>query len=328
MLEAYAQKGNLEDAENLLCTIPDTDEVTWSIMLMAYSDHGKLNEALTVFDRTPHYDVVLLTTLVSAYARHGHVRESEILFDSMPGWTLISWNAMLAAYLHNREFDLVDWTFSSMPVRDAASWSALVAAVAARGQFERAECLLETMPERGIAAWNTVLAMNSINRRGSQAADIFARMKLEENYGMNEVTLNCVLLGCTHAGDLASGRRYFRSAALDHEIPATKQHYCCLIDLLSRAGYLIDAEELLTTMPFVPEAQDWLCLLGACRSHREIGVGSRAAQEVLGFSMAMLKAGPYILLSNMYALGERLGLPSKLFLLPSSQEYRSRALNI
>ena len=35
------------------------------------------------------------------------------------------------------------------------------------------------------------------------------------------------------------------------------QHYTCYLDLLSRSGYLSEAEELITTMPYEPDEASW-----------------------------------------------------------------------
>ncbi|EFJ08227.1 hypothetical protein SELMODRAFT_49196, partial [Selaginella moellendorffii] len=77
-----------------------------------------------------------------------------------------------------------------------------------------------------------------------------------------------------------------------------KEHYCCMVSLLGRAGHLAHAEELLHSMPFVPEALDWTCLLSACHAHRDAELGAKAAKLVIG--MDPHHGAAYVLLTNTH----------------------------
>ena len=60
-----------------------------------------------------------------------------------------------------------------------------------------------------------------------------------------------------------------------------QEHYGCMVDLLGRAGRISEAEELIRTMPFKPDARVWGPLLSACKMHSEIGVVAVFAAEKL-----------------------------------------------
>ena len=48
-------------------------------------------------------------------------------------------------------------------------------------------------------------------------------------------------------------------------------HYACIVDLLGHAGYLEEALNFVK-MPKKPESIVWMCLLGACRSHKNVRI--------------------------------------------------------
>jgi hypothetical protein len=72
-----------------------------------------------------------------------------------------------------------------------------------------------------------------------------------------------------------------------------------MVDLLGRAGYLEEAEELITNMPIKPDDVIWKALLGACKLHKNVEIGRRAAEVLM--KLAPHDSGAYVALSNLYA---------------------------
>ncbi|KAK8934895.1 Pentatricopeptide repeat-containing protein [Platanthera zijinensis] len=77
------------------------------------------------------------------------------------------------------------------------------------------------------------------------------------------------------------------------------EHYGCLVDMLGRAGFLEEAEELVKGMPMRPDDVIFKSLLAACRIHGRTEIGLRAAKQLLELDPS---AGDCcVLLSNFYA---------------------------
>jgi pentatricopeptide repeat protein len=72
---------------------------------------------------------------------------------------------------------------------------------------------------------------------------------------------------------------------------------------LSGALHLEEAEKFIQNMPFEPDAIGWDALLGACRSHSNIELGSRVAEQL--FKLEPSNAAPYVVLANMYVSSGR-----------------------
>lgn len=114
-----------------------------------------------------------------------------------------------------------------------------------------------------------------------------------------------MLSACSHTGLVDRGTEYFYSMNQEYGITANSKHYTCMIDLLGRAGRLDDAQNLMKSMPFEPDAATWGALLGASRIHGNTELGEKAAQMI--FQMEPDNAGMYVLLSNLYAASGRWG---------------------
>ncbi|KAL0343198.1 UNVERIFIED_CONTAM: Pentatricopeptide repeat-containing protein [Sesamum angustifolium] len=72
-----------------------------------------------------------------------------------------------------------------------------------------------------------------------------------------------------------------------------------MVDLLGRAGQLIEAKNLILSMPIPPDSVVWGSLLAACKVHRDIDLGNFVAEKLIEIDPE--NSGPYVLLSNMYA---------------------------
>ncbi|KAK1284924.1 Pentatricopeptide repeat-containing protein [Acorus calamus] len=72
-----------------------------------------------------------------------------------------------------------------------------------------------------------------------------------------------------------------------------------MVDLLSRAGRLHEARELIERMPIEPNSVVWGTLLGGCRVHKNVEM----AEEAIGRLMELdpMNDGYYVVLSNVYA---------------------------
>lgn len=126
-----------------------------------------------------------------------------------------------------------------------------------------------------------------------------------EQTGMkpDDITFICILSACSHAGLVDEGRKYFNGLNRNHCIRPRMEHYICMVDLLRRAGYLDEAQELINNMPFEPDASVWGALLGGCRIHCNIELAEYVAKHHL--KLEYNNIGCYVLLSNIYAAAGR-----------------------
>ncbi|XP_057859252.1 pentatricopeptide repeat-containing protein At2g29760, chloroplastic [Cryptomeria japonica] len=203
------------------------------------------------------------------------------LFDTMPERDVVSWTAMIAGYTQNGSAGKALETFKKMQLAgvkpDSAAFASIFTACAKLGVLE------------------VGYAQNGLCR---DALNVFELMKHSGTYP-DIVSFACVPCACSHAGLVDEGCTYFNHMSNPYCIMPTIGHYVCIVDLLARAGYLEDTLNFIIKMPVKPVVVVWMCFLGACRSHMNIGLGVFTATSL--FDLDPNNAATYVLLSNIYA---------------------------
>ncbi|XP_059068822.1 pentatricopeptide repeat-containing protein At4g30700 [Cryptomeria japonica] len=193
-------------------------------------------------------------------------------------------------YMYVKCGSLVDArkVFDHMKERDSVSWNTIIAAYRRHGFPHEAVTMFHRMQETGYAQ----------NGFCKDALKIFELMKHSGTHP-DVISFACVLFACSHGGLVNEGCIYFNHLSNPYCITPTIGHFVCMVDLLSRAGYLEDTLRFIIKMPVKPVVVVWVCFLGACRSHMNIGLGVFTA--MLLFDLDPKNTATYVLLSNMYA---------------------------
>lgn len=77
------------------------------------------------------------------------------------------------------------------------------------------------------------------------------------------------------------------------------EHYGCIVDLLGRAGLVIEAHEFVLRMPIRPNLVIWRTLLGACVNFGYVEVAEQVKERIVEMD-EQGHDGDYVLLSNVY----------------------------
>eukprot|EP01018_Ginkgo_biloba_P007725 Gb_41234 [translate_table: standard] len=341
MISGYVQNGRVDEAFKLFQKMPNPDVISWNTMIEGYTQNGQVDEALKLFQEMPKRDMVSWTVMITGYTQNGHVHEALKLFQEIPERDVASWTAMIAGYARNGQGMEALMLFQQMQltgvkpesktfasVLPACSYlaaleqgmeihkeilrsgfqsdvfvvNALIDMYAKCGSIHKACCLFDKMQERNAASWTAMIAAYAMHGCGKEALKLFEQM---QHSGMkpNHVTFICVLSACCHAGLVHEGWQYFHCMSQNFHMTPAMEHYVCMVDLLGRAGYFDEAQDIINKMPMKPSATLWRCLLGACRIHNNIDLGECVAECL--FKLDPKNAAPYVLLSNIYAASGR-----------------------
>ncbi|EFJ21510.1 hypothetical protein SELMODRAFT_106797 [Selaginella moellendorffii] len=154
--------------------------------------------------------------------------------------------------------------------------------------------MFDALPERNGVSWNAMLAAYAQTGHHSvEAIYLFHSMQVE-GHTASEVAFTTLLSIWSQSGQVETGRLFFSRMICDFSISPGREHYCTTIDALGRAGHLGQAEELLKSMPVLPESIDFGSFLSSCKLHRDFGRGAQVAK-----SIDPSKSAPYILLSDI-----------------------------
>ncbi|XP_059076479.1 pentatricopeptide repeat-containing protein At5g59600 [Cryptomeria japonica] len=290
-----------------------SDVVIVNTLIDMYAKCGSVHKARELFDKMPQRSVISWNSMIAGYAQNGVLDKALRLFDEMPEKNVVSWNAMIAGCVQNGDVDLALRFFKEMPRPDVISWNAMVAGYARDGLVEKALETFKQIRLVGLKPNSSTFAiiLPACAKRGALEQGIDIHQGIIECGFMSDVVVVSALVDMyakcgsiqkareLHAGLVDQGCKYFNDMTATYCITPMIDHYVCLVDLLGRAGYLEEGLNIIIKMPIKPMVVVWICLLGACRSHKSVELGVFAAN--LLFELDPINAATYVPLSNIYA---------------------------
>lgn len=109
---------------------------------------------------------------------------------------------------------------------------------------------------------------------------LFEQMK-EDKVSPDELTFRSLLSACSHSGFVQVGLSVFRFMKEKYHIVPSDEHYCCVVDLLSRAGHLEEAYELVKCVSSSGKASVLHALLAPCRVHGNTNLSETIGRRLL-----------------------------------------------
>lgn len=282
-------------------------------------------------------DVSMTNSLISMYSKCKKVDRAADIFSKLQGKTLVSWNAMILGYAQNgrvnealnyfckmRSKNIKPDSFTMVSVIPAlaelsvirhAKWihalvirscfeknvfvmTALIDMYAKCGAVDTARILFDMMNERHVTTWNVMIDGYGTHGLGKAAVELFNKM-LEGPTKPNDITFLCAISACSHSGLVEEGIHYFTSMKKDYGIEPVMDHYGAMVDLLGRAGRLNEAWDFIQKMPIEPGITVFGAMLGACKIHKNVELGEKAANRL--FELDPDEGGYHVLLANIYA---------------------------
>ncbi|OIS99212.1 PREDICTED: pentatricopeptide repeat-containing protein At3g16610-like [Nicotiana attenuata] len=277
--DMYAKCGCLNLAQNVF-DVSLRDEVSYNILIIGYSQTSYCSKSL-----------ILFSEMVTTGMKHGTVSFVGVL-SACATISAIKQGKEIHAFAVRRLFH--EHLFVSNSLLDLYTKC---------GQIDLSQKIFDRIEDRDVASWNTMILGYGMLGDLRTAIDMFEAMR-EDGVEHDSVSYIAVLSACSHGGLVDRGKKYFNDM-LAHNIEPSQMHYACMVDLLGRSGLMDEAINLITGLPFKPDGNIWAALLGACKLHGNVDLGSWAAEHLL--ELQPEHPGYYALLSNMYAEAGRWG---------------------
>ncbi|PKU76425.1 Putative pentatricopeptide repeat-containing protein [Dendrobium catenatum] len=304
-----------------------------------YSKAGLVYEAWLAFQevKEKNLNVFVGSALVDMYSKCKNIRLAESIFKRMKVKNLVTWTAMLVGYGQNECYEEAirsflqlqrhgiepdDFTIGSAisscaniaSLEEGAQLhcraillglnsfitvsNALVTLYGKCGNINDSHRLFDEMITRDEVSWTALVSGYAQIGKAKETIELFERM-MANNVKPDGVTFIGVLSACSRAAMVEEGYYYFNSMINDHQIVPVADHYTCMIDLLSRAGRLKEAEDFIKKMPCRLDAIGWATLLSSCRVHGNIEMAKWAAESLI--ELDPQNPASYLLLLNMHA---------------------------
>nr|UPT49118.1 pentatricopeptide repeat protein AaPPR388 [Agave angustifolia] len=280
LVDGYMKVGDVSAAEELFRVMPERNVVSWTAMITGYSQNGCADCALRLFDELmrngssgvrPNW--VTVTSVLPACAQSAALEQGQ----------------KIHRYASDMGLD-----------RHVAVQIALLTMYAKCGSLDDARICFDRIhiDDKDVVAWNAMITAYTSHGRGTEAVATFEEMVLS-GVQPDEITFTSLLSGCSHAGLVDRGMKYFESMTTTYRLEPRMEHYACAVDLLGRAGRLAEAMGIIKRMDTEAGPSVWGALLSACRTHRNLEIADVAAKRL--FVLEPENCGNYALLSNMYA---------------------------
>ncbi|CAL9246917.1 unnamed protein product [Arabidopsis halleri] len=279
LLSMYFKNGEAESAQKAFGVIPERDVVLWTEMIVGYSRLGNCECAVQLFiemyrgkNRTDGFS---LSSVLGACSDMAMLRQGEV-FHSLAIKT---------------GFDSV------MSVSGA-----LVDMYGKNGKYETAESIFSLVSNPDLKCLNSMVGAYSQHGMVEKALSFFEQI-LENGFTPDAVTYLSLLAACSHRGSTQEGE-FLWNQMKEQGIKAGFKHYSCMVSLVSKAGLLDEALELIEqSPPGNNQAELWRTLLSACVNTRNLQMGLYAAKQIL--KLDPQDTATHILLSNLYAVNGR-----------------------
>ncbi|KAK1398436.1 Pentatricopeptide repeat-containing protein [Heracleum sosnowskyi] len=274
LVDAYAGLGMVNDAQRVIKMMAKRDVITYTGLATRINQIGCHETALSIIsdmlDDNIKMDGYSLSTFLSASASLGAMEPGKQLHcaslkSGLDSWISVS-NGIVDLYGKCGCTDDAVRAFWEINHPDVASWNCLIFALASNGHISPSLSAFEDMLLAGVRP--------------------------------DAITFLLLLFACSHGGLVDLGLDHFQYMKERHNIEPQLDHYVCKVDLLGRAGRLVEAVGVIESMPFQPNALIYKTLLCGCRLHGNIPLGEDMARR----SLELEPSDPtiYVLLANMY----------------------------
>ncbi|VFQ71834.1 unnamed protein product [Cuscuta campestris] len=282
-----------------------------SALINMYGKCGDLASAKRIFDGMKKKDVIIWNAMISGYAQNGFSDETITLFNTMMEEEIhpnkITLIVVLSACASIGALDIGKWIdeYASRKglKHDVYVGTALIDMYAKCGSVDSAHHIFESMARKNRASWNAMISALAFHGRALEALSLFNHMLAGGDVDQpDDITFVGVLSACVHAGLVDEGYRIF-SLMRSYGLAPKIEHYACMVDLLSRAGCVEEAWDLIEKMPEKPDEILLGAVLGACNKVKNVEIGERVMELIL--NMEPSNSGNYIISSKIYAYMKR-----------------------
>ncbi|XP_052728656.1 pentatricopeptide repeat-containing protein At3g53360, mitochondrial isoform X2 [Vigna angularis] len=285
----------------------DKEAAVCNSLLTMYTKCSNLHNAFNVFTFLGRRaNLVSWNSILSACLQHKHAREAFRLFklmlfsenkpDSITITTILGTCAELSSLEVGNQVHC--FTIKSGLVVDVSVRNRLIDMYAKCGSLKHARDVFDSTQNPDIVSWSSLIVGYAQFGLGHEALNFFRMMR---NLGVepNEVTYVGVLSACSHIGLVEEGWHLYRTMEVELGIAPTREHVSCMVDLLARAGCLYEAENFIKKTGFDPDINTWKTLLASCKTHGNVDIAERVAENILRLDAC--NSAALVLLSNINA---------------------------
>ncbi|KAH7436790.1 hypothetical protein KP509_05G036100 [Ceratopteris richardii] len=294
LVDVYVKCNLLADGRYVFDRQKVRNVISWTALISGYADRGVSRDALDCLEEMEVDGVVpnavTMTCSLKACSNIGAIDVGQALHAQTVK------RGILYTDYSDRFSKIGDKAFHELATEQLQLENALVDMYGKCGNVLDAHDVFGSMPMHDLVSWNALITGYSRQGHAEIVFELFDGMA-EEAVHPDEITFLSILSVCSHAGLVQKARSYFK-AMTEYNLSPKSEHYNCVIDLLGRAGQILEATEMLERMPYQPTIFAWCSMLGACRKWGNVKLGQHAFECVLRLDSQ--HAAAFMLMFSIY----------------------------
>ncbi|XP_020582073.1 LOW QUALITY PROTEIN: putative pentatricopeptide repeat-containing protein At1g56570 [Phalaenopsis equestris] len=272
--DMYLRCMSFSDAKQYFLEMSQKDLITWNTMIAGLSCADSIDTfrlLLNMFSQSIQPNPFTFTSIISSCAK----------------LSVLSFGQQVHSSVLQRGFG-----------QNQQIANALIDMYAKCGSIADSQKVFHNICYRDLVSWTSMIIGYGVHGYGKEAIELFNEMMIC-GIQPDSILFMGVISACSHAGLVEEGLNFFNLMERMYGVHPDKEVYGCVIDLLGRSGRLTEASELIAKMPFEPDESLWGALLGACKMHSNVNLGSIVARKILNLKPKGAKT--YVIVSNIYA---------------------------
>ncbi|KAK7285703.1 hypothetical protein RJT34_20481 [Clitoria ternatea] len=310
VIAMYAKCGSLDYARELFEEMSEKDEVSYGSIISGYMAYGFADQALAIFQRMQNPGLSTWNALISGMVQNNRnegvfnlVREMQ---DSGLRPNAVTLACTLPLFLHFSNLrggkEMHAYAVKSGYDQNIYVATGIIDTYAKLGFIHGARRVFDQSQSRSLIIWTAIISAYAAHGYTDLALGLYAEM-LDKGIQPDPVTLTAVLTACAHSGLVDKAWDIFNAMPSKYGIQPLVEHYACMVGVLSRAGKLSEAAQLISEMPIEPSAKVWGALLhGAC-VYGDVEMGKFAYNHLSEIEPE--NTANYIIMANLYSQAEK-----------------------
>jgi pentatricopeptide repeat protein len=262
LISMYLKCEDVVSAKNLFDLMEEKNLVSWTCMISGYMQNGFPVEGMKLF--------------------HELRRENKFIMDAATAVTLLAICGDIVDFQLVKQFhadSLKLGLYHFVPVKNA-----LITVYGKCGCLEFSCNLFKEISNKSVVSWNAMILAHGINGEGNKAVDLFVSM-IDKGFEPDNITYLNTLMACSHNGLVNEGLDVLKRMLVDKGIRGNiklgGEHITCVVHLLSRAGHLEHARNLMNHFREKGSVNAWKALLGGLFFRNDPQVMKEVGREIL-----------------------------------------------
>ncbi|KAH7416600.1 hypothetical protein KP509_14G098100 [Ceratopteris richardii] len=293
LIDMYGKCGSLEMAHKVFQNSSKQHVVTWNALIAGYAHNGYHEMAYELMQQMKRQgykpDVITWNAMIAGHILHENFKEALLLYGEMLSGgmepddaTFVSMikTCSLTGALNTGQLVCAQVTTDSYDLNTAVC-NACIEMFALCGSLR--DCLLffNQLKRRDRISWNTIIAALALHNDPGLSFSYFENMQ-KGGVKPDTATFTILLSACGHNGLLNGTTFSFESMKGISNVSPTKENVNCAVDVYGRAGYLVEAENILKSLLPYADVVGWTALLSNCKTYGNMEIGNRCFHHMLG----------------------------------------------